>query len=291
MAVGPIRKPQRIPPSGGGTALAPPPPRPMPPPPPVSVATDAFALQAQLDRLVTQFEEMRGQLRQAQKLASIGTTAAMIAHEFNNLLTPVVAYARQAVDTQDPALMHTALTKTLERADILRGMADRMIGLARQSDTAIKVVKVRAVVENAIACLGRDLGKDNIAVQIQIDPELTLRANENQLLQVLFNLVINGRQAMLGRRGRLSIDAAPTSSRAVEINVRDTGCGIPPENLERIFEPFFTTKRSSDKPSERGLGLGLYICRDICAELGGRITVESKVNVGTTFTIALPAAD
>lgn len=290
MAARPAEKPQRVPPARLGVPLGP---RPAPPPPPawtpISLASDGLALQAQLDHLAQQFDQMKAQLRQAQKLASIGTTAAMIAHEFNNLLTPVVAYARHALDTQDPALMQTALNKTLERANALREMADRMIGLAKQSDTAIKAVKLRAAVENAMGCLGRDLAKDNIAVNVQIDPELAVRANENQLLQVLFNLIINARQAMLGRRGRLSIDAAPSSAGSVRISVRDTGCGIPPENLERIFEPFFSTKQSSSKPGERGLGLGLYICRDILTELDGDIVVSSEVNLGTTFTITLPA--
>jgi signal transduction histidine kinase len=77
----------------------------------------------------------------------------------------------------------------------------------------------------------------------------------------------------------------------VEIHVRDNGCGIPRENLSRIFKPFFSTKTSADKPDKRGLGLGLSICHDIIEELGGRLSVTSELNVGTTFTIALPIAD
>jgi len=234
---------------------------------------------------------MKSQLRQAQKLASIGTTAAMIAHEFNNLLTPVVAYGRQALDTEDPGMMRTALTKTLERTTLLREMADRVVGLARQGDGAIKNVKVQPVVQNAIGCLGRDLARDGIAVNVQIDPELAVRANENQLLQVLFNLVLNARQAMLGRRGRLSVDAAPSRDGVVVINIRDTGCGIAPENLSRIFEPFFSTKQHAEHTEARGLGLGLSICRDIITDLNGRIDVTSTPGAGTTFTLTLPHAE
>jgi two-component system, NtrC family, sensor kinase len=256
-----------------------------------TLARDAYALQAQLDQLAQQFEKMQAQLRQAQKLASLGTTAAMIAHEFNNLFTPVVAYAQQALDTSDVELMKTALHKTLDRTTAMREMADRVIGLAKQPTSGTKAVNVRQIVENAIGCLCRDLGKDNIAVNLQIDNELAVRANENQLLQVLFNLAINARQAMLGRRGRLTIDAAPQGEGSIEINVRDTGCGIPPQNLEHIFEPFFSTKQNADKPDRRGLGLGLAISRDIIEDLGGKISVTSEVNAGTTFTIVLPRAD
>lgn len=263
----------------------------MPPPVPGTVANDADFLQEQIEQLAGQFEQLKAQLRQAQKLASIGTTAAMLAHEFNNLFAPVVAYARHALDTDDVDLMRKALAKTLQGADAMREMADRLVGLARQDSSVIQTVPVLKTARNAVGCLMRDPQKDNIAVNLQIDPELAVRANENQLLQVMFNLVINARQAMLGRPGRLTIDAAPTHEGRAMINVRDTGCGIPPENLPHIFEPFFTTRNSADKPDKRGLGLGLSICRDLIEELGGDIDVESRPGSGTTFTITLPQAD
>ena len=256
-----------------------------------TLAKDAYALQAQIDELARQFDRMQEQLRQSQKLASLGTTAAMIAHEFNNLFTPVVAYAQQALDTGDVELMKTALTKTLDRTTAMRQMADRVIGLARQPAGGVRAINVRQLAENAVGCLCRDPAKDSITVNLQIDPGLTVRANENQLLQVMFNLVVNARQAMLGRRGRLTIDAAPAGEEQVEINVRDTGCGISRENMSQIFEPFFSTKHDADKPDRRGLGLGLSISRGIIEDLGGTITVASEVNVGTTFTIHLPKAD
>jgi len=234
---------------------------------------------------------LRNRLRQSQKLAALGTTAAMIAHELNNLLTPIIAYCREAHDRDDVELMRKALEKTLDRAEAMRQMVNRIVGLARQSDTLIRAVRIRPVVEEAINCLGRDLEKDNIAVNIQIDPQLACRANENQLLQVLFNLVTNARHAMMGRHGRLTMTATPEPGGMVHIDVRDTGCGIPAEKLVDIFDPFFSTKTGSDRPDRRGLGLGLSISRDIIEELGGRIDVVSEVDVGTTFTIALPMPD
>jgi len=249
-------------------------------------------LQAHLERLQAEFDLLKRQLRQTQKLASLGTNAAVIAHEFNNLFTPVVAYAQHALDTNDVELMRKALSKTVERCATMRNMADRLIGLAKNADSAIKTFRVLEVAQAAIECLGRDPEKDNIAVNLQIDPDLTVRANEHGLMQVLFNLVINARQALLGRgRGRLTLDAAPTATGEVEINVRDNGCGIPPENLERIFEPFFSTKQNAEKPDQRGLGLGLAICREIIEEFGGRISVSSEVGKGTTFTISLPQGE
>jgi two-component system, NtrC family, sensor kinase len=257
---------------------------------PTNLTFNGERLQTELERLGDRFELLHAQLRQSQKLASLGATAATIAHEFNNLFTPIVAYARQALDTGDVPLMRKALEKTLAQVDVMRNMCDRVVGLARQSDGGVKPVNVAKVATEAIECLCRDPAKDNITVQVQIDPNLTARTNEGALLQVLFNMVINARQAMLGRRGRLTIDAAAADGR-VAINVRDSGSGIAPENLDRVFEPFFTTKSSADRPDRRGLGLGLSICREMIEDLGGTIRVASQVNVGTTFTIDLPAEE
>lgn len=294
----PGQSPQRVPPPRTEGAIPSRTPSALPPASGVSPGADFTLaaspehLQAHLDRLATDFDRLKHQLRQAQKLAGIGTNAAMIAHEFNNLFTPVVAYAQYALDNNDVELMRKALTKTVERSATMRHMADRLIGLAKQSNNTIKAIRVLEIAQAAVESLGRDPERDSITVKLQIDPELAVRASESGLLQVLFNLVINARQAMLGRgRGRLTLDAAPTADGRVEINVRDTGCGIPPENLSRIFEPFFSTKQNADKPDKRGLGLGLSICRDIIEELNGRLSVTSELNVGTTFTITLPLAE
>ncbi len=285
------KRPQRIPPPAEPSAARREPSRPAFPAEALTVTTDALALQAQLDRLAAHFEQLHAQLRQAQKLAGLGATAAMIAHEFNNLFTPVVAYAQHALDTDDVELMRKALTRTLEQARVMRHMSDRVVGLAKQGDGRIQAVRLREAVVAAVECLGRDPEKDNISVNIQIDPDLEVRANENQLLQVLFNLVINARQAMLGRRGRLTVDAVATGDGKVQINVRDTGCGIRPEHLPRIFEPFFSTRQGGDRPETRGLGLGLAISRDLVEEMGGSIDVTSEVGVGSTFTVTLPQAE
>jgi len=295
MSVPPRKTTTRVPPprsTASDAGHGPPMPSPPAIPPPVSnLTTDAYALQAQLDQLAHQFDWLKTQLRQSQKLATLGTTAAMIAHELNNLLTPIVAYTREALDRDDVELMRIALTKTLDRAAAMRGMIDSVIGLARQPDTVVKSVTLLPVVEEAIGCLGRDLAKDNIQVNLQIDEHLAVRANENQLLQTLFNLITNARQAMLGRRGRLAIDAVPLHDQQVQISVRDTGCGIAPEHLAAVFDPFFSTRSHADKPDQRGLGLGLPVCRDIIEELGGEIDVTSELGTGTTFTLLLPQAD
>jgi len=217
--------------------------------------------------------------------------SAMIAHEFNNLFTPVMAYARQALDTGDVDLMKKALEKTLAHIPIIRGMCDRIVGMVKNGETGRSRHSLRKLVEDALGCLGRDPAKDNITVTIQVDPQLEVQVNGHQIQQVLLNLILNARQAMLGRRGRLTIDAEPDGAGKVAIHVRDSGCGIREEDLPRIFEPFFSTKQYADKPDKRGLGLGLTICRDIVEEHGGELTVESKLGQGTTVTLTGPAAE
>lgn len=234
---------------------------------------------------------MRDQLRRAQRLASVGTMSAMLAHEFNNLFTPVVAYASHALQTGDVDMMKKALDKTLKHVAIIRGMCDRIVGLVKNGESGASSYPVRKLVDDALGCLGRDLSKDNIVVNIQVDPALAVRVNGHQIQQILYNLILNARQAMLGRHGRLTIDAEPVGADQTAVHVRDTGCGIAPENIDRIFEPFFSTKENADRPDQRGLGLGLAICRDLAEEQGGELTVESEVGVGTTFTLTLPRAE
>ncbi len=255
-----------------------------------AAATD-YDVQAHARRLEEQLHELNTQLRQAQKLASIGTVAAMLAHECNNLLTPMIGYARYAIDRDDVELMREALPKILRRAETLGEMAERILGLAVERDKAPAPVELKHVVEEAVGCLGRDLSRDKIQLNIQIDSELKVQANGRQLEQVLFNLILNARQAMLGRPGRLTIDAAPDGQGRVCLHVRDTGPGIPPDSAAHVFEPFFTTKRSADRPDKRGLGLGLAVSKDIIEENNGTIEVASTSKSGTTFRIALPAAD
>ena len=137
--------------------------------------------------------------------------------------------------------------------------------------------------------MARDPQKDGLALRVQVQPGLSLEADAVQIEQVLLNLLINARHAMLGRGGSLTVKAsADGETDELRIQVIDTGPGIPPALLPKIFQPFFTTKRTARKGEAKGTGLGLAICKDIIDHHGGRIEVASEVGRGTTFSLHLP---
>ena len=252
-------------------------------------------------------DEMRVQLMESQRLAAIGTVAAVIAHEFNNLLTPVVSYAQYALtsaesDAPDMALIKKALAKAYKGSTKAGRVCSSMLGLARGQGQP-EVVCLRALVDETLLVLARDPQKDGIALRVQIQPDLCVPGDPIQLEQVLLNLLINASHAMIGRGGSLTIKASAFGGRA-RLQVIDTGPGIPPEVVDHIFDPFFTTKRAgpspagvrkaprrSAAPQPSGSGLGLAVCKEIVERHGGEIAVTSTLGRGTTFDVYLPLAE
>src|SRR5579862_6602089 len=184
---------------------------------------------------------------ESQRLATIGTIAAVIAHEFNNLLTPIVSYSQYALqsaegDAPDMELIRKALSKSFQSSTKAGRICTSMLGLAR-GESIFGQVQVQRLIDETLAVLARDPQKDGIALRVQIQPELQVFGDPVQLEQVLLNLLINARQAMLGRGGAITIKASDVeNSPEVRLQVIDTGPGIPDKLMNKIFEPFFTTK-------------------------------------------------
>ncbi len=259
------------------------------PPRPDTLAADGVGLQDHLDQIETTLGELQDQLRVAQKLAGLGTMSTILAHEYNNLATPVLSYAQHALESGDPAFMVKALETVVRRLRAIGSLSRRILDYASDHGDHTGPVELRTVAEHAIETLARDLAKDRIAVAIRVDEGLTVQANANELEQVLFNLVLNARQAMHGRKGTLTLKATRRSDGLIALAVRDSGPGIDPSHINSLFTPFFTTKGGAERADQRGVGLGLAVCKTLIEGAGGCIDVASTLGEGTTFTITLPA--
>jgi len=260
---------------------------------------DPSALIQAVDTLQQRLDLLQDTLSQQQRLATLGMVTAVIAHEFNNILTPMISYTRYALsDKSDEALRTKALEKALQAGERAANISKSLLGFARGDEST--AADVAAAVKETLACLSRDPAKDGIALTVEIETDLWAGMNAGQLQQVLMNLLVNARAAMLEQTGprqprRLAIRGKRIKNNKIaQIEVADTGPGIDAEHLPHIFEPFFSTKAKANGDADPlprgGTGLGLTICRELVAAAGGAIHVTSKPGQGATFTIELPVA-
>jgi signal transduction histidine kinase len=232
-------------------------------------------------------EQLRQQLLQAQKLSSVGTLASSVAHEFNNILTTIINYAKLGIRAENEAARLNALEKILKAGQRAAAITGSMLGFARKSTNRREVCDVVSLVEEVLVLTAKDLSKHHIEVETRFEGRPKASVVPGQIEQILLNLIINARQAM-SRGGRLRVQVRENQeARLIEIRIADSGCGIPPEKLRLIFEPFYTTKEP-DAEGHGGTGLGLSVCRQIIEQHRGRIRVESLVGKGSAFTVKLP---
>jgi signal transduction histidine kinase len=231
------------------------------------------------------------QLIRAEKLATVGQVAATVAHELNNILTPLLMYAKliynETNKDSDVAGYATQITEIANRAsNMLRQLVD-----ASRNDSASTIpVDLARVIKNALALLAPRVQNQHIELKQQYPHNLLwVKGNPSQLEQVFINIALNAFDAMpKGGKFTISIQLGhatdqPDEADFVTIQLRDTGEGIAPEHLGNIFEPFFTTKARG-----AGAGLGLFVSYVIIDQHHGTIEVDSELGVGTTFIIKLP---
>jgi len=242
--------------------------------------------QQQVAKLNAEVLELRRLLRQAQRMASVGTMTAMIAHEFNNILTPIINYAQMA--QTNPDLTGKAITRAADGGLRAAEICSAILGMTHNAPAELERVSLRVLLKEMIVAMGRDFSKDRIELVIDIPYDLHLTTRKVELQQVLLNLLINARTAVIQKRTtrRIKVHASEEAG-IVTIAVTDTGMGITPGNIKQIFNPFFTTKDGEDAEG-KGHGLGLALCREIVESLGGDISAHSGRNEGATFIIHLP---
>ncbi len=243
-----------------------------------------------LEQLERRLEQLQLGLTRSHRLVTIGTMASIIAHEFNNILTPVISYCQMAIAAgdSDPALTAKALARALSGAEKAAQISSSILGFAREQ-TAERTCNVAEVTDEVFTCLARDPKRDGIRLELDMPSDLRAAISPVELQQVLMNLVLNARKAMARRGGSLSIAARVVEADRLLITVSDTGPGIPEDLLPRVFEPF-VTRRSDDGAQDAGTGLGLAVCRDLIERADGRITASNHGG-GAVFHIELPCDD
>jgi PAS domain S-box-containing protein len=250
---------------------------------------------------VTERRALEEQLRRAQRMEAIGRLARGVAHDFNNVLAAIIGSGdllQMQMRTNDPAREEvTEIQKAAERG---ASLTRRLLTFARSQMLEPEIVDLDAAVPPLAGTLQRVAG-DHVRLHIQTAGSPThIRIEPGQLEQVLLNLVVNARDAMMPGGGAvdvtvdcLSLDVKSASAYSglpagayARISVRDTGSGIAPDMQSHVFEPFFTTKDPS-----KGTGLGLSIVYSVAKEAGGTVTFTSVPNEGTTFEVLLPLLD
>jgi signal transduction histidine kinase len=235
--------------------------------------------------------KMEQQMIAAERLASLGTLAVGVAHEINNPLAIIndsVGWMRLLLKRQELEHMPVKqdfdkglekIERSVERA---KNITHHLLGFVRKSDAVTVKVDLAQLVDEAVQLVRKEAEDKQIEIVQESDPSLDMIwSDPYQLRQVLINLLTNALHAT-GAGGNISIGLDNVGKETV-LTVRDTGRGIPRENLARIFEPFFSTK-----PPGEGTGLGLFVSRGIIEKLGGTIEVESQLGRGTTFRVKLP---
>jgi signal transduction histidine kinase len=245
---------------------------------------------SQAPPLEEQVAILKEQLFQTQKLTALGELVSTTTHEFNNVLTTIINYAKMGQRHNDQATRDKAFEKILSAGLRAARITNGILGFARNRPQGMEPADLVKLVEDSLLLLEREMTKYRIAVEKQYQAVPPAMVNTNQIQQVLMNLLVNARQAMPnGGRIIIRLSHDPVHN-TVDLMVRDTGGGIPADKLPRIFDRFFTTKTGPDASGKGGTGLGLSFCRDVIESHQGRIRVESTVGKGTAFTLKLPAA-
>jgi two-component system, NtrC family, sensor histidine kinase HydH len=242
-------------------------------------------------RDLTGAKRLEQDMQRLDRLATIGTLSASMAHEIKNALVAGKTFIQLLVEKNQDAELAGIVRREMDRID---SIVSQMLKFAGPAKPAFTAIRLHEILEHSLRLVQTQMNGKSITLNrlFQAVPDLA-KGDDYQLQQAFVNLFLNALEAM-APKGMLTVatETVPTAAEArasrdfgeasLRVTIKDTGAGIAPENLARLFEPFFTTKPS-------GTGLGLPITRRIIQEHGGAITVESRPHEGTTFSVMLPA--
>lgn len=240
------------------------------------------------NRMSKELQTRQQQLVQSEKLAALGTLLSGVAHELNNPLSNISTSAQilaEEIEEGDIEFKKSLIGQIEGQADKARDIVRTLLEFSRIREFSKQRLRLRKLIDDTIPLI-RGQVPSEVEIAIEIPDDLDLFADKQRIQQVFLNLIKNGVDA-IGRQGHIWISARATergdSKGEVEIMIEDDGPGIDPDEVKKIFDPFFTTKDVG-----KGSGLGLFVVHDIVDWHGGTINVDSRPDVGTTFTIWLP---
>jgi PAS domain S-box-containing protein len=244
-------------------------------------------------RDITHRRQIEQDLIRSERLAAVGTLASGVAHEFNNINCIIKGFADLMLETEDLSPEAQSYMKRIQkssaRASQITGSLLSFTGKRKKSSASTNLVEI---IEDTLALVGRELEKEGVTVRTDLAPIPDTHCDPSELGQVILNMIINARHAMLGVESPCLTLKALEGKGEIRIDIQDNGCGISEENLQQIFLPFFSTKGEhapgSNQSTLKGTGLGLSVSHSIISATGGRIMVESTLGQGTTFSLYLP---
>ncbi|ORJ59840.1 hybrid sensor histidine kinase/response regulator [Geothermobacter hydrogeniphilus] len=250
-----------------------------------------------LDGLVEDISDRKRQeemLIAAERMAAVGTLTSGVAHEFNNINTGVLGYAELGLQQKDLPPQAAAFFD-LVRAAALRSkeLTGSLLSISNRNQTRMVPALLHEVVEESLSLVKGEMISDGIELRQEIKPMPPLLFDRVQIGQVVLNLLLNARHALLGQPTRRISISTGEDGDEIWVRVEDSGCGIDREDLPRIFTPFFSTKGEHAAPEShqalvKGSGLGLSVCHTIAVNHHGSLSVESTPGKGSCFTLTLP---
>lgn len=244
---------------------------------------------------MTVLKKMEEQIRRTDRLSSIGTLSAGMAHEIKNPLVTIKTFTQLLPQQHnDPEFRHTFFDLVGQEVKRIDTIVNRLLNFARPAKAALKPVSLHEIVENSLRLVDQQLAQHEIVLERHLDAKrFIIEADAEQLNQTFINFFLNATHAM-DKGGKMTVRtsvikhsqdialvAGEQNGDSIQVDIQDTGCGIAPEDLSKIFDPFFTTK-------EDGVGLGLSVSHGIIQEHNGIIDVESEKGKGTVFHVQFP---
>jgi two-component system NtrC family sensor kinase len=248
-------------------------------------AFDSMAQSIQHNQLKVK-RDVERQIADSERLAMVGQLAAGVAHEINNPLGGVLVYSHLLLeDTPEDDPRRPNLKKIAQETARCRDIVRSLLDFARQGDLQVEDADLHAIITQSLDLAGTQKSFRSIRVIKRFAAEIPrIRLDRGKIQQVFLNVIFNAAEAMEGREGIIAVSTRPVKGEAaVQIRIRDTGCGMPPEVLKRVFEPFFTTKEVG-----KGVGLGMAVSYGIVDRHSGRLRIRSRPGHGTVVSILLP---